>query len=107
MTPRYAPHFTLAQAHRQPVAVAFDAPDSVTDTGLLTVRDLDQRLGYLAELARRLPDPRARFRWGDYRLAEVSFSPDAQSSRRVRPGPSHPGQRSPATRERRPGRQKG
>jgi hypothetical protein len=48
MTPRYTPHFTLPKVHRQPVAVAFDAPDIVSDTGLLTVRDLDQRLGYLA-----------------------------------------------------------
>jgi hypothetical protein len=60
MTPRYTPHFTLARAHRQPVAVAFDGPDIVSDTGLLTVRDLDGRLGYLADLARRLPDPRAQ-----------------------------------------------
>jgi hypothetical protein len=59
MTPRTTPHFTLAKAHQQPVAVAFDGPDIVSDTGLLTVRDLDQRLGYLADLARRLPDPRA------------------------------------------------
>src|SRR6516165_4769006 len=60
MTPRYTPHFTLSQAHRQPVAVAFDAPDIVSDAGLLTVRDLDQRLGYLADRARRRPDPRAQ-----------------------------------------------
>jgi hypothetical protein len=60
MTPRYSPHFTLPAVHRQPVTVAFDAPDIVSDTGLLTVRDLDQRLGYLADLARRLPDPRAQ-----------------------------------------------
>ena len=60
MTPRHSPHFTLPDVHRQPVAVAFDAPDIVTDTGLLTVRALDQRLGYLADLARRLPDPRAQ-----------------------------------------------
>jgi hypothetical protein len=60
MTPRYTPHFTLNKAHRQPLAVAFDGPDIVTDTGLLTVRELDQRLGYLADLARRLPDPRAQ-----------------------------------------------
>jgi Transposase DDE domain group 1 len=60
MTPRYSPHFTLPDVHRQPVAVAFDAPDIVSDTGLLTVRALDQRLGYLADLARRLPDPRAQ-----------------------------------------------
>src|SRR6516164_3176167 len=60
MTPRYAPHFTLPDVHRQPVAVAFDAPDIVTDPGLLTVLALDKRLGYLADLARRLPDPRAQ-----------------------------------------------
>jgi len=60
MTPRHTPHFSLARAHRQPVAVAFDGPDLVSDTGLLTVRDLDRRLGYLADLARRLPDPRAQ-----------------------------------------------
>jgi DDE family transposase len=60
MTPRYSPHFTLPDVHRQPVAVAFDAPRIVSDTGLLTVRALDQRLGYLADLADRLPDPRAQ-----------------------------------------------
>jgi hypothetical protein len=60
MTPRYTPHFTLTRAHRQPISVAFDGPDIVADTGLLTVRDLDQRLGYLADLAHRLPDPRAQ-----------------------------------------------
>jgi hypothetical protein len=60
MTPRYCPHFTLAHLHRQPVAVAFDAPRTVTDTGLLTVRSLDRQLGYLADLADRLPDPRSQ-----------------------------------------------
>ena len=60
MTPRYTSHFPLARAPRQPVAVAFDAPDIVSDAGLLTVRDLDQRLGYLADRARRRPDPRAQ-----------------------------------------------
>ena len=40
MTPRYSPHFTLPDVHRQAVAVAFDAPDIVTDTGLLTLRAL-------------------------------------------------------------------
>jgi Transposase DDE domain group 1 len=60
MTPRYSPHFSIAEAHRQPVAVAFDAPPIVCDTGLLTIRSLDQRLGYLADLASRLPDPRAQ-----------------------------------------------
>jgi hypothetical protein len=60
MTPRYSPHFTLPDIHRQPVAVAFDAPRIVSDTGLLALRDLDCRLSYLDDLARRLPDPRAR-----------------------------------------------
>jgi hypothetical protein len=60
MTPRYTPHFTFPHLHRQPVAVAFDAPPIVSDTGLLSLRDLDQRLGYLDDLARRLPDPRAQ-----------------------------------------------
>src|SRR5262249_50851933 len=60
MTSRYSPHFTFPDIHRQPVAVAFAAPPIVADTGLLTLRDLDCRLGYLADLARRLPDPRAQ-----------------------------------------------
>lgn len=60
MTPRYTPHFTLAGLHRQPVAVAFDAPRIVSDTGLLTLRYLDCGLGYLADLAARLPDPRSQ-----------------------------------------------
>jgi DDE family transposase len=60
MTPRYSPYFNLLDAHRQPVAVAFDSPPIVADAGLLTVRSLDQRLGYLADLAHRLPDPRAQ-----------------------------------------------
>lgn len=59
MTPRYTPYVNLPDLHRQPVAVAFDAPPIVADTGLLGLRDLDQKLGYLADLARRLPDPRS------------------------------------------------
>lgn len=43
---------------RQPVTVVFDGPPMVTDTGLLTLRLLDKRLGYLDDLADRLPDPR-------------------------------------------------
>jgi hypothetical protein len=60
MTPRYTPYLNLPDIHRQPVAVAFDAPPIVTDTGLLGLRDLDVKLGYLADLARRLPDPRSQ-----------------------------------------------
>jgi Transposase DDE domain group 1 len=60
MTPRFTPHLSFWNLHRQPVTVTFDAPDMVSDTGLLTLRDLDKRLGYLADLAQRLPDPRAQ-----------------------------------------------
>jgi hypothetical protein len=60
MTPRYTPHLILPNIHRQPVAIAFDSPPIVADTGLLGLRELDQQLGYLADLARRLPDPRSQ-----------------------------------------------
>jgi len=60
MTPRYTPYLTLPDIHPQPVAIAFDSPPIVTDTGLLGLRDLDVNLGYLADLARRLPDPRSQ-----------------------------------------------
>jgi Transposase DDE domain group 1 len=60
MTPRYSPHLNLPDIHPQGVAIAFDAPPIVSDTGLLGLRDLDQKLGYLADLARRLPDPRSQ-----------------------------------------------
>jgi Transposase DDE domain group 1 len=59
MTPRYTPYLNLPDIHPQGVAIAFDAPPIVTDAGLLGLRDLDQKLGYLAELARRIPDPRS------------------------------------------------
>ncbi len=60
MTPRYSPELTPLHVHRQPVTVAFDGPTIVSDTGLLTLRSLDLQLGYLADLADRLPDPRAQ-----------------------------------------------
>src|SRR5271154_1103542 len=59
MTPRYTPHLILPDMLPQPVAIAFDAPPIVVDTGLLGMRCLDQKLGYIADLARRLPDPRS------------------------------------------------
>jgi len=40
--------------------VTFDGGDLVSDAGLLAVRELDQKLGILAEAARRLPDPRSQ-----------------------------------------------
>ena len=60
MTTASSPELTCSPVARQAVTVAFDAPDIVSDTGLLTLRELDRRLGYLADLARRLPDPRAQ-----------------------------------------------
>jgi Transposase DDE domain group 1 len=53
------PDLTFFSGQRQPATVTFDAPDIVSDTGLLTLRHLDVQLGYLADLARRLPDPRS------------------------------------------------
>jgi hypothetical protein len=44
---------------RQALTVSPDGGRIVTDTGLLAVRDLDKQLGILADLAARLPDPRA------------------------------------------------
>jgi hypothetical protein len=41
------------------VRVRFDGGRVVTDAGLLSVRAFDKQLGLVAELARRLPDPRS------------------------------------------------
>ena len=38
--------------------MTFDGGQIVSDAGLLPIRQLDQKLGILAEAARRLPDPR-------------------------------------------------
>ena len=46
----------------QQVTVDFDGGHVVTDAGLLPMRELDKELGVLAELAQRLPDPRAEVR---------------------------------------------
>jgi hypothetical protein len=45
---------TLFEVERREVTVAFDGGEVVTDTGLLAIRQLDQRLGVLAEAAARL-----------------------------------------------------
>jgi hypothetical protein len=45
---------------RQQVTVDFDGGCVVTDAGLLPVRLLDRQLGVLADVAQRLPDPRAQ-----------------------------------------------
>jgi len=44
----------------QQVTADFQGGRVVTDTGLLPIRLLDRELGVLADIARRLPDPRAQ-----------------------------------------------
>lgn len=44
------------------VVATTDAGDIVTDSGLLLVREFDERIGFTAELAKLLPDPRDPFR---------------------------------------------
>ena len=51
-------HCSLGKVGRQSLEVAFDAPPLTADAGLLIIRALEGPLGILAELARRLPDPR-------------------------------------------------
>jgi hypothetical protein len=53
-----AEQLTLWDLGRQQVTVDFEGGRVVTDTGLLTVRLLDQKLQVLATIAPRLPDPR-------------------------------------------------
>src|SRR5437870_4122949 len=62
MIARSAADLSFPTVDRQAVTVRFDAPAIVSDTGLLTLHHLDHQLGYLADLARRLPDPRAQDR---------------------------------------------
>jgi hypothetical protein len=50
---------TLWHVGPQQVQVRFDGGQVVTDTGLLAVRALERPLRVLADLAQRLPDPRA------------------------------------------------
>jgi len=50
----------LVEVGRQQVTVSLDGGLVVSDAGLLPVRRLDQKLGILAEAARRRPDPRAQ-----------------------------------------------
>src|SRR5262245_8965738 len=53
-------HFKLWNLGRQRLEVTFDQGPVVADAGLVAVRALDRSLGVLAELATRLPDPRAQ-----------------------------------------------
>jgi hypothetical protein len=52
-------HFTLWQTGRQRLEVTLDPGPLVSDAGLLAARALERSLGVRAELAARLPDPRA------------------------------------------------
>lgn len=52
-------HFTLWNLGPQQLHLTFDGGRIVSDAGLLAVRALEKPLGVIAELARRLPDPRA------------------------------------------------
>jgi DDE family transposase len=53
------PHFTLWHVGSQQLHVAFDGGCLVSDAGLLAVRALEKPLRVIADLAQRLPDPRA------------------------------------------------
>jgi hypothetical protein len=52
-------HFTLGKVGSPQIQVAFDGGRLVSDAGLLAVRALEKPLRVIADLAARLPDPRA------------------------------------------------
>ena len=53
------PQLTFWNIGRQQVTVDFDGGRIVSDAGLLAVRDFEKRLGVIAGLAARFPDPRS------------------------------------------------
>jgi len=55
-----AQQLTFWDIGRQQVTLDFDGGCVVTDAGLLPIRLLDRQLGVLADVAQRLPDPRAQ-----------------------------------------------
>jgi Transposase DDE domain group 1 len=59
MTAEQDSHCTLWTIGSQQLHLSFDGGRIVSDAGLLAVRALEKPLGVLAELARRLPDPRS------------------------------------------------
>ena len=59
MTAEQQTHFTLWNIGPQQLHVDFSGGRIVSDAGLLAIRALDKPLGILADLAQRLPDPRA------------------------------------------------
>src|SRR4029077_526071 len=52
-------HFTLGKVGSQQIQIAFDGGRIVSDAGVLAVRALEKPLRVIADLARRLPDPRS------------------------------------------------
>ena len=50
--PQDGQQLVLFEVDRRDITVAFDGGEVVTDTGLLPIRQLDRRLGVLAEAAR-------------------------------------------------------
>lgn len=59
MSANAPPYLTFGAVGSQQLLLDFDGGRVVTDTGLLALRALEKPLGILADLARRLPDPRA------------------------------------------------
>jgi hypothetical protein len=59
MVSEHQPHFTLWHLGSQQLHLAFDGGRIVADAGLLAVRALEKPLRVIADLAARLPDPRA------------------------------------------------
>lgn len=59
MTTTQHQHFTLWPIGSQQLHLDFAGGCLVNDAGLLAIRPLEKPLGILADLARRLPDPRA------------------------------------------------
>jgi DDE family transposase len=55
-----SPQLTFWNLGKQQITATFDGGQIVTDAGLLAIRELDKGLAVLAELAERLPDPRAQ-----------------------------------------------
>lgn len=60
MTTDCSHQLTFWDIGRQQVTVDFDGGCVVSDAGLLPIRWLDRQLGVLADVAQRLPDPRAQ-----------------------------------------------
>ena len=60
MTTARLEQLTLWTIHQQEITLTNDGGRIVSDAGLLTLRDFEKRLGILAQLAQRLPDPRSQ-----------------------------------------------